>query len=178
MTALPIRVQLRRTKGWRLPANTVSVARPTKWGNPHVVVFDERRWDGETYDDQGQQVLSGPWLCKMQPDRMSGWWFETRREAVSKAVEMFRWRMTEPCVQSPVKTQLHELRGKNLACWCPTDGPCHADVLLELANAPEQLLPSPTLTIDDHSDPGAWATAIAHTPHLAAQVRAAELDPA
>jgi hypothetical protein len=27
-----------------------------------------------------------------------------------------------------------ELRGKNLACWCPLDQPCHADVLLRLAN--------------------------------------------
>jgi len=27
------------------------------------------------------------------------------------------------------------LRGKNLACWCALDAPCHADVLLELANA-------------------------------------------
>ncbi|MCB1343362.1 MAG: DUF4326 domain-containing protein [Pseudooceanicola sp.] len=26
------------------------------------------------------------------------------------------------------------LRGKDLACWCPPDQPCHADVLLELAN--------------------------------------------
>lgn len=26
------------------------------------------------------------------------------------------------------------LRGKNLACWCPLDQPCHADVLLRLAN--------------------------------------------
>jgi hypothetical protein len=29
---------------------------------------------------------------------------------------------------------LEELRGKNLACWCPLDKPCHADILLELAN--------------------------------------------
>lgn len=29
---------------------------------------------------------------------------------------------------------VRELRGKNLACWCPLDQPCHADVLLELAN--------------------------------------------
>lgn len=28
-----------------------------------------------------------------------------------------------------------ELRGKDLACWCPS-GPCHADVLLEIANWP------------------------------------------
>jgi hypothetical protein len=27
-----------------------------------------------------------------------------------------------------------ELKGKNLACWCPLDGPCHADIWLQLAN--------------------------------------------
>lgn len=31
---MPIRVQQKRTKGWRMPPNTVSVARPSKWGNP------------------------------------------------------------------------------------------------------------------------------------------------
>ena len=31
---------------------------------------------------------------------------------------------------------LAELRGKDLACWCAEDQPCHADVLLEWANAP------------------------------------------
>jgi hypothetical protein len=30
---------------------------------------------------------------------------------------------------------IHELRGKHLACWCPLNEPCHADVLLRLANA-------------------------------------------
>lgn len=30
---------------------------------------------------------------------------------------------------------IEELRGKDLACWCPLDQPCHADVLLEWANA-------------------------------------------
>jgi uncharacterized protein DUF4326 len=29
----------------------------------------------------------------------------------------------------------NELRGKDLVCWCALDQPCHADVLLELANA-------------------------------------------
>lgn len=27
-----------------------------------------------------------------------------------------------------------ELRGKNLSCFCPLDEPCHADILLEIAN--------------------------------------------
>lgn len=29
------------------------------------------------------------------------------------------------------------LAGKNLSCWCPQGKPCHADVLLEVANSPE-----------------------------------------
>ncbi len=29
---------------------------------------------------------------------------------------------------------LTELHGRDLCCWCPLDQPCHADVLLELAN--------------------------------------------
>ncbi len=31
---------------------------------------------------------------------------------------------------------IEDLRGKDLACWCALDQPCHADVLLELANKP------------------------------------------
>jgi len=27
-----------------------------------------------------------------------------------------------------------ELRGRDLACYCPLDEPCHADVLLQVAN--------------------------------------------
>jgi hypothetical protein len=34
------------------------------------------------------------------------------------------------------EAELAELRGKDLACWCAEDQPCHADVLLEWANAP------------------------------------------
>ena len=88
----PIRVQLRRTKGWRMPPNTVSVARPGKWGNPYRV---------------------GP------------------EQTAASAVEAFR-------VLHVGKLPVAELRGKNLACFCPLDQPCHADVLLELANQPAQ----------------------------------------
>jgi hypothetical protein len=46
-----------------------------------------------------------------------------------EAVECFRKVVTAE------KWDLRALRGKPLACWCPLDQPCHADVLLELANA-------------------------------------------
>lgn len=48
----------------------------------------------------------------------------------AEAVDLFRRR------QAPHMTDIAQLRGKNLACWCPLDQPCHADVLLELANGP------------------------------------------
>lgn len=33
----PHRIQRKRTKNWRLPANAVSVTRPGRWGNPFRV---------------------------------------------------------------------------------------------------------------------------------------------
>lgn len=140
----PVRVQLSRRKGWRMPENTVSVARPTKWGNPERVVLDELRWDGESVDDNGRPIEDGPWLClgrgstfPPEPFKpLHGWWYGTRREAAQKAADFFRFRLTTVIASCrlPIADELHELRGKNLACWCPLDQPCHADILLELAN--------------------------------------------
>jgi hypothetical protein len=31
------------------------------------------------------------------------------------------------------------LAGRDLACWCPLDEPCHADVLLDVANRSDEL---------------------------------------
>jgi len=104
---IPERVQLRRTAGWRMPANTVSVARPTKWGNPFRL--DSYRAD---YCDSTERHL--------------------RYMATSDFRGLLdgRWSDAYPYPTA----DLAELAGKNLACWCPLDSPCHADVLLELAN--------------------------------------------
>jgi len=32
------------------------------------------------------------------------------------------------------KKKLEELKGKNLACWCPLNKPCHADILIKVVN--------------------------------------------
>lgn len=52
------------------------------------------------------------------------------------AVDAFR-RALEANQQSAERFRLpiSQLRGKDLACWCPLDQPCHADVLLEIANS-------------------------------------------
>jgi hypothetical protein len=55
------------------------------------------------------------------------------------AVERFRWRALRdghfPYATLSRQRIRADLRGKNLACWCPLDEPCHADVLLEIANS-------------------------------------------
>lgn len=43
------------------------------------------------------------------------------------------------------RTTLAMLRGKDVACFCPLNLPCHADVLLELANTPVQTSARPKL---------------------------------
>ena len=109
------RVQRRRTKGWRAPEGAIYVGRGTKWGNPFQVVKVGYLWG----------VLDGGISCSAHP---------TRGAAVIDAVERYR-RLLD---RHPVP--LGALTGHDLMCWCPlvdAEGkrvPCHADVLLELAN--------------------------------------------
>ena len=36
-TVMPKRIQRKRTKGWKMPPNTVYVGRQSQWGNPYRV---------------------------------------------------------------------------------------------------------------------------------------------
>lgn len=51
-----------------------------------------------------------------------------------RAVAEFRAALEEGRLEVSVEDVRHQLRGQNLGCWCPLDRPCHADVLLEIAN--------------------------------------------
>lgn len=111
MTA-PQRIQRQRTRGWRMPPNTVSVARPGKYGNRYAI--------GEAIEhvDARHWLITDAAMAK----RFYAEWIEWQCEHL-------------PTTRESIK---RELRGKNLACWCALDQPCHGDVLLELANAPEK----------------------------------------
>lgn len=129
---MPERIQLSRKKGWRKPENTVVVARPSRWGNPFRVT--------------GGSVIGLPW--GEVRDYPIGARFLKRDEyavysshsdpasAVQDAVGLFRTYavVTRRDFPSEFEEWIAPLRGKNLACWCPLDQPCHADVLLEIAN--------------------------------------------
>jgi Domain of unknown function (DUF4326) len=108
------RVQLRRTQGWRMPANTVKVDRSTRFGNPFLV---------SDYGRDRAIALYRAWLMQggcpvwVPPD--------------ARAVLAIQRR--------EILGGLPSLRGKNLACWCavPAAGEpdlCHAAVLLDVAN--------------------------------------------
>ncbi len=58
----------------------------------------------------------------------------------AQAVEQFRNLVMDPgrTYQGFRQTVREQLGGKNLACWCHPGTPCHADVLLEIANGDEQ----------------------------------------
>ncbi len=113
MTA-PVRLRLSRAPGASLQALSlatngllaVNVARPSRWGNPFKVAAAYR-------DD----------LCNLP---------EITPEL---AVKLFRDRWEAMLSTWPsAREQLSALRGRNLACWCEAGVPCHADVLLGLAN--------------------------------------------
>lgn len=118
----PIRVQLRRTKGWRMPENTVRVSRPSQWGNPFNPI--------DTLDAFGDDKA----LAVADAVRCFRALVETRYHEYPEWWERLR-RLHGTGRQLPVDIIRHDLRGKNLACWCSLSEPCHADVLLEVANA-------------------------------------------
>ena len=47
---MPKRIQRKRTKGWRMPPNTVYVGRPSKWGNRFTVEVQGRELAVELYE--------------------------------------------------------------------------------------------------------------------------------
>lgn len=114
MTA-PKRIQLRRTKGWRKPEGAVVVARPSRWGNPWKV--------GDRFIYGGvNRLIDREFAAALYRGDLETGGFPSYRDcAIWIDIDLVR----------------SELRGRDLACWCPTDQPCHADVLLELANHPD-----------------------------------------
>lgn len=134
---MPKRIQLRRTKGWRIPPGTVKVDRSTKWGNPFNFKDSAHCWTALSYgckgDPAGRQQASvlafREWVEHGQAMTLTGCGLYIGKDmpiATSPDVAA----TTPPAIE----TIQAELRGKDLACWCRPGEPCHADVLLELAN--------------------------------------------
>lgn len=122
MSEAPRRIQRSRAKGWRMPPNTVYVGRSTVWGNPWVPCDFRGRWMVGRLDPNAPLGM---------PSCFEGDW-PSEREAKAECVRRYRATLHSTLRYLAPR----ELRGRSLACWCALDWPCHADVLLELANAP------------------------------------------
>lgn len=124
-------MQRRRDRGWRLPAGTSYVGRPTVFGNPFTVGTVLREGRAHSEAEARRQVIQAyrEWLT----DPHSLWWptpeGQERRDTVLSLIP--------------------QLAGRSLACWCPP-GPCHADVLLAMANPPPITMETITTIIGGH----------------------------
>lgn len=123
----PKRIQRKRTKGWRMPEGAVYVGRPTDWGNPYHIA---RAGSCHVSPRLASQWRNGGHWHLIYP---SGgmWCYATRNAAAAAAVDLYRHALA---VFEPEPDFWERIEGRDLACWCPLDQPCHADVLLELAN--------------------------------------------
>jgi hypothetical protein len=111
----PVRIRLSRQKGWRMPPDTVKVDRSTRWGNPFNATAAYMPFDHAGYPIPLHPLRTAP--------------------SLDRCLDMFAAYLRG--ILSRDANFLAPLRGKNLGCWCKLDQPCHADVLLRIANAPE-----------------------------------------
>lgn len=122
MSPYPQRLHLSRRAGFSLQATSQAlnglpakrVTRPGKWGNPFSIADMAERYGLD--QDAAQEKAVG--LC-------DAWLHGTLDPALSPGPPPSRAAIAA------------ELRGYNLACWCRPGTPCHAEVLIALANDPE-----------------------------------------
>jgi hypothetical protein len=98
---MPQRIQLKRSRGWKMPTNAVKVDRTTRWGNPFTIA------------ECGSAAV-----------------------AVAQHGRWMRGEIPAPGGVAPPSPEAIRaaLGGRDLACWCALNGPCHAELLLVIAN--------------------------------------------
>lgn len=114
-----MRIQRKRSRGWRMPEGAVYCGRPTKWGNPYWHIA--KHYSVEQALAMFRMTASGLWLPELG-EKFAIDYYEVHRAWLARIGG------------HPVEVIRSELRGKTLACWCRQKDPCHVDVLLEIAN--------------------------------------------
>ncbi|RWB85962.1 MAG: DUF4326 domain-containing protein [Mesorhizobium sp.] len=104
----PVRLRLSRAKGFDLQALSIATN-----GLPAINVARPTKW-------------GNPFRVGMLDQRTGG------TMDADTAVERYLSKLLRHGREVEVA---HDLRGKNLACWCRPGQPCHADILLEIANS-------------------------------------------
>ncbi len=123
----PVRIQRKRTKGFKMPAGSVSITRPGNWGNPFTV------------EEEKEELI-------IQQEKVDGFYSPAlvEKKARERVVQKFHDMMADPYSHKVLpqirerfiymRTNLEQLTGKDVGCFCSLDQQCHGDVLLKLAN--------------------------------------------
>lgn len=117
----PKRIQMRRVRGFRKPEGAIYVGRPSVFGNPWTTAWViQTGLISKSHSEFAAVANYRAWLT----------WADDKRLSLPPDNELRRYE------EQRVKLldKLESLRGHDLMCWCPLDKPCHADVLLEIAN--------------------------------------------
>lgn len=149
---MPSRVVMSRRKGYRKPEGAVYVGRPSKWGNPFPLDGPWITWTavglGYMGDKNGRRdaavalyrgwMTAEPIVASIVDDPRGGH-IEFSGGAVVSLDQHCRGIALGASTfydapSIPERPDPTELAGKDLMCWCGVGLPCHADVLLELAN--------------------------------------------
>lgn len=113
----PIRIQRSRKVKQVSPNGLpiVYVGRPGKFGNPFKVTGEPGRWVLVVLDSPSQDAI-----------------FNEKHKALECCVGCYQEYISHE--HNAGRVNVFDLKGKNLSCWCKIGEPCHADILLKLAN--------------------------------------------
>jgi len=118
-----MRVQRSRRLGYKMPKEVIYVGRGTKWGNPFKLENGnilEQTKDGWKAFKLGNENTVEDVIALFRDLVIDINSHKVNHETREKFQYMYY--------------NLQNLKGKRLACWCCIESPCHADVLIELAN--------------------------------------------
>lgn len=133
----PQRITLSRAKGWRMPESCVKVDRSSLWGNPWKVgnpgVLSLRTMQVNHHARLPIDQISAVEAFRLWLTEKPTWWMLPPPDMFTTRGWEHLWSNLNFQRQA-ILSRMETLRGKSLACWCKPGTPCHADVLLELAN--------------------------------------------
>lgn len=137
------RIQRKRTKGYKMPPNAVYVGRPTKLGNPFFVR------DGLVHFQLNRYTSKIKWWDNRYYHGLLPMWSLIDNDVINKnIVNLYRrwlngetkfgeepstWLPEAMIKPPPTKEEIIQfINGRDVACWCSLDKPCHVDVILEI----------------------------------------------
>lgn len=158
----PTRIKLSRSKGAKMPPNSVSVARPSRWGNPFqikgpygngkywIFIYSQRVLKRDT---QKIVAFDTKELAQAEAVRLFSLWFSSEISEpgsdLSNFRDMYGWHGMTLATVAP-----HLLRGKNLGCYCKEGTICHTDVILKIANPTHDWTGADTVMVGENKGIG------------------------